>query len=95
MLTLQSKIWSSITAVVRWVGITTIFALDFVGKLFEEYKAARRLLLIWAVVMITYTINLFWANISKFPQPSTVVVAILGLLTVVLGFYQWSRGRDE
>ena len=78
-----------------WLLRGTEAALTFIGRLFEEYKLARRALLIWALVMITISINRFWAQIASFPDPGKVVIVIIGLLSIVIGFYQWSRGNDK
>jgi hypothetical protein len=71
-------------------------ALEFIGLLFEEYKAARRVLLIWACILITVSVDRFWDSLPMITEPvAKVLIVILGLLGVVLGFYQWSRERDK
>ena len=61
----------------------------------NQHKLVRRLLLLWAMVMITITLERFWDNLASFANPTTVVLAVIGLLSIVLGFYQWSRDKDD
>ena len=58
------------------------------GDFFNKHKGVRRLLLLWACCLITY-------SVVKNHLADTVAVAVIGLLTVVIGFYQWSRNKDD
>lgn len=63
----------------------------------ERHKGVRRLALVWAMGLIT------WAVARSFgPQPpdigtgtATALGIVVGILTVVVGFYQWSRDRED
>ena len=65
---------------------------SFIKDLFEEYKAARRLTLFWCLWLISVVV-------LRITEPeiilgitaagATVVTAIIGILTTVIGFYQW------
>jgi len=69
--------------------------LDFIGLLFEEHKLARRVILVWACWLITLTVFKFYDMAEKLNDPSSrVIIAVIGLLGVVIGFYQWSRSKD-
>lgn len=66
-----------------------------IKALFEEYKFARRFALFWAIGLITFTvIEFFEMNQVETPH-ATVIVAIIGILSAVIGFYQWHRSNDE
>lgn len=93
---LGSKIASVSGLAILMVWAVIVGLLDFIGLLFEKYKFARRLLLIWAAALITYSLVSFWQHVDTITDPvAKVIIAVLGLLTVVIGFYQWSRERDE
>jgi uncharacterized membrane protein HdeD (DUF308 family) len=69
--------------------------LDFVERLFNEHKLVRRLLLLWVVWFITKTIDQFFALPEHAEHTASVVIAVVGLLTIVIGLYQWDRARDK
>jgi len=95
-LALRSKIASASGVGLLFIWALFIGVLEFIGLLFEKYKFARRLLLIWASWLITYSIIQFWSKLDHITDPAArVIIAVFGLLTVVIGFYQWSRERDE
>lgn len=56
----------------------------------------RRLLLLWACGLITWVV---WVSFTKPPtipgSTAAAITAVLGLLTVVIGFYQWSRSVED
>lgn len=68
--------------------------LKWIGKAFEEHKLARRGSLIWAIVMITITINVFFGMAEGMQNADKVFIAIIGILATVIGFYQWHRQQD-
>lgn len=69
--------------------------MTFVGVLFEQHKLARRLLLLWAICLITYCVVSVFDNIASITPPvSDFLGRVVTLLAIVLPFYQWSRGRD-
>jgi len=62
---------------------------------FEDYKAARRLLLFWACWLITYTVLKFFNNLGIIEAHHIAFfVAVIGILMTVVVFYQWHRGKD-
>ena len=72
--------------------------MKFISRLFEEHKLARRGALVWAcwlisVVALRVTEPETLAGMTA--ASATVVTAIIGILTTVIGFYQWSRGQDD
>jgi hypothetical protein len=68
----------------------------FINALFEKYKFARRSALYWAMGLITYSVLRFFDLIEKVGAPqASVIVAIIGLLSVVIGLYNKHRSQDE
>lgn len=67
-------------------------------RLFERHKLVRRITLLWACVLITLVVLRVTA-IDALPLVSapvaTIVVAVIGILTTVVGLYQWHRHRDD
>jgi putative flippase GtrA len=63
--------------------------------LFEKHKFVRRFLVGWAATIITL------ATYAIFKEPTSITAAsaaalatVTGILTVVIGFYQWDRTKD-
>lgn len=70
--------------------------LQWVDTLFNEHKFARRFTLFWAMALITYSVWEFFHQYGAANQShATVIVAIIGLLTVAIGLYQWDRMQDK
>ena len=68
----------------------------WLDSFFERHKGARRLLLLWAMVLITYATHAMFSDVTQITGPSvTAYATVTGLLSAVVGFYQWSRARDE
>lgn len=64
-------------------------------RLFNEQKLVRRLLVLWAVCLITWVTLRVFADVTLITAAAaTALATITALLTVVIGFYQWSRGQD-
>lgn len=72
--------------------------MDWLSALFEKHKFARRLLLFWAMTIITIVV----LRVTK-PEvimalggtaAATIVTAIIGILATVLGFYVKGRERE-
>ena len=62
----------------------------------EKHKLVRRLTLLWATSLITYVVYNVVDDLSTMTSAgASVVVAIIGILTTVIGFYQYSRGKDD
>ena len=65
-------------------------------KKFPDNKFFRRLALVWAMGLITWTVVRVFArapNISA--GTATALATVVGILTVVVGFYQWSRQQED
>lgn len=69
-----------------------------ISTLFEEHKLARRIMLFWAMWIITVMAyrrsdpKLMASGNGMTPEE---FITIVGLLSIVIGFYQWSRSKDE
>lgn len=67
-------------------------------RLFNRHKFIRRATLAWAVWLITLVV-LRATEPETFTQlnaaGATVVSAVIGILTAVIGLYQWSRKHDD
>lgn len=59
------------------------------GSAIKEHKAVRRALIAWAMILITIAaLHPDWYTDAKF-------LGIIGLLTTVIGFYQWTRSKED
>ncbi len=69
---------------------------EWIDCLFNQHKAVRRGLVLWAVCLITFvTIIVFW-EFDKITAPvASAYATVTALLTVVLGLYQWSRDKEK
>lgn len=66
-----------------------------ITDLFEKHKLIRRLLVIWAIVMITIVIFWVFDDVTKITAPvASSLGLVIGILATVIGFYQWSRNKD-
>ena len=69
---------------------------NWLDSFFERHKGARRLLLFWAMALITYATHAMFSDITAITAPSATAYGLVtGLLSGVLAFYQWSRAKDE
>ena len=60
-----------------------------IGNAINEHKAVRRILITWAVILITIAaLHPEWYSDAKF-------LGIVGLLTTVIAFYQWTRSKED
>jgi ABC-type sugar transport system permease subunit len=65
-------------------------------KQIRENKLMRRLVLLWAVVIITVLVVWTWLRPPNIPTGTvSALLGIIGILATVLNFYMWSRGRDD
>ena len=73
--------------------------LKTIDNLVEQHKAVRRLLVLWAAIMITYVtheIVLVMRYMKEVTGPvTTFYLGVTALLTAVIAFYQWSRDKDS
>lgn len=68
------------------------------ANFFDKYKGARRLALLWSILLITFVVVRVTDKdvlLHITPSGATVVTAIIGILTTVIAFYQWDRARDD
>lgn len=67
-----------------------------IEALFNKHKLVRRLLLLWAVGLITYVINAYVEKMGQVqPVDGTIIIAVIGILTTVLGVYQFHRHQED
>lgn len=69
-----------------------------ISDLFEKYKFIRRAVVLWACWLITIVV-LRVTEPDIIPLINSAVVAIvtgvIGILATAIGFYQWSRNKDD
>lgn len=68
------------------------------SELANRQMLFRRLVLIWAMTIITYVIYVVTDHqllIQIGAAGATIVTGIIGILTTVVGFYQWHRQQDD
>ena len=68
--------------------------LAWIERLFGEHKFARRALLFWAMGIITYTVVKFFEIAKEIASPASVIIAILGLLSVAASLYPHYRSTE-
>lgn len=71
---------------------------QFFDRIFNHHKAVRRLTLVWAcwlitVVVLRVTREDLLTELNGYVI--SIVTAVIGILSTVIGFYQWSRRRDD
>lgn len=71
---------------------------NIVDRLVNEHKLIRRLSLVWAcwlisVVVLRVTRPESLEHVTD--AVAAVVIAVIGILATIVGFYQWSRQRDD
>ena len=63
---------------------------------FDKSKKFRRFIILWVMSLITVFLVWSWILPPNIPEHTAkVILGILGLLTVVIAFYQWLRSKDE
>lgn len=72
------------------------------GKWFDELserqRLFRRIVLIWAMALVTFVVDVVMdvdVLLSLTTEATTVVISLIGILTTVIGFYQWHRAQDD
>lgn len=62
----------------------------------NRHKGFRRLVLIWAIALITWTVHEVFTRAPAIGAgTATALGAVIGILATVIGFYQWSRERAD
>lgn len=70
--------------------------MSWLERLFNKHKLVRRLLLAWAVWLITTVVLAFIDHMGSIQTAdATVIVAVIGILTTVLALYQHTRAKDD
>lgn len=70
----------------------------WLNRLVNQQRLFRRLVLIWAVWLVTHVVLTVTepSVLTKITSPgATVVVAVIGILATVISFYQWHRQQDD
>lgn len=90
------------TKVMHWLRVFLGSVAEFftlvarvVWVLFEQFRVARRFLFFWAIWIVTDSWLWFKDQESLSAQQQFVLVTIIGLLSIMIAFYQWSRMRDH
>ena len=67
-----------------------------IGRLIEANKLIRRLVLVWAVVLNTWVVYKVFTDPPDITTGTAAALAsVITIFTGVIGFYQWSRGRED
>lgn len=70
--------------------------MKWLDSLFEKHKGARRLTLLWAIIIITIvTMKVFDDLTLITPAVVSAFGLVVGILATVIAFYQWMRHKDE
>ena len=69
---------------------------EWVERLFEEHKLVRRVLVFWALGLITFVILVSFNDLTLLTASVAAAVGtVVGILSVVIGFYIRSRELDD
>lgn len=67
-----------------------------IEALFNKHKLVRRLLLLWAVSLITFVIVTYAEKMGQVQTvDGTIIIAVIGILTTVLSVYQFQRHKED
>jgi len=70
--------------------------MSFFERLFNQYKLVRRLLMLWAVLLITYVVVRVFDDVILISAATASALGIVvGLLASVISFYMWSRNEEK
>lgn len=68
----------------------------WIERLFEEHKFVRRILVLWAIALITFVVISMSGKIDTVDAAAASFGAtVVGILATVIGFYIKSRELDE
>lgn len=82
----------------RWVVVGWWGFWETLTRLFEDHKLARRGMLVWVLWVMTGVIYRGTQPevLASMTQPASVfLVAVVGILTTVVGFYVKGRERED
>ncbi len=66
--------------------------IDWITRLFEEYKLVRRVSVFWAMLLVTWVVAMVFFNMAEVTTPvASVAVSVIGLISIVFGFYFMGR----
>lgn len=71
---------------------------ELTNRLFNAHKFVRRATLAWACWLITVVVlRVTDPEVLQHVNAAvaTIVSAVIGILATVIGFYQWSRSKEE
>lgn len=68
--------------------------LNLIERLFNKHKLVRRSIIAFVLVLIG------WATLHTFPKLQgdlllKAYLAVLGIITPILGFYKWLRSKED
>ena len=72
--------------------------MEWIDRFFNKHKGARRSALIWSMCLITVVVHRASdpeTLVALTPSSAAFLASVIGILTTVIGFYQWSRDRDQ
>lgn len=62
----------------------------------NQNRLVRRILLLWACIVISWVIYKVFTNPPDISGGTVAALTtVVGILTVVIGFYQWSRAKED
>ncbi len=65
-------------------------------SLIEDHKAIRRSLVIWAAALITWVVAQVFRDPTKITgDVVAALTTVIVLLSTSIGFYHWSRHKDD
>lgn len=68
---------------------------DWIDRLFNQYKFVRRIIVLWAMWLITLVVLRAISDLGAVTASVAAMVgSVIGILSVVLGFYFQNR-KDE
>lgn len=75
------------------IKLTFSWFMSMIDDLFNKHKFVRRIIVFWALAVITWAI---WHTFPRLESSNllSAFLAVVGLLSVAIGFYQWLRNRD-
>ena len=69
--------------------------MKWLDDFFNKHKGARRFSLFWAMSLITYIAVSYVRKMGELNETDGIVIlGFIGVLTPVIGFYQWHRSKD-